>query len=566
MRKINEADVVTRLPKRARLGLTQPSNQRPRMTFCLLSTMRNEAPFIHEWVAYHRAIGFEKIVVYSNDCTDGTDAILADLAAAGHIHHVDHTIPQGVSVAKAVAAHARAAGHFVDGDWVIWLDADEFVNIHLGQGHVEDLVSAIGDSDGICISWRLFGDSGNADAENGFISEDFTRCAAEGDGWANVKTLFRHSPDVLDYVQHKPILTPEFWDRGGHFLAGTGKPLSKDSALAALWKSGRHRGKIDQDDAGWDWAQINHYAVRTANHQQNKADRGRIGEVNSLANQRYTRKYFRQMNKNDAEDTSILRWQSQTRQMEETLKTNEQPAGPQSNSEKIYRDMHKSHHDEISARTYSNKALARAIIAQTDARTAIDVGCGIGLLMHALRDQNVDVTGVEGHWLGEDAMICPPEAYIKRDLEQPLTVGQRVDVAISIEVAEHLEKARAESFVADLCTLSDCVVFSAAIGGQGGRGHKNEQWQEFWCALFQANGYETYDVFRPDFLRDTSILPWFRQNVLLFLKTGHPLEKKHENRRIPPAAANMILPEYHRKILRRTRRALREKLARARSL
>lgn len=252
MGMVAETSPANRLPNPSRLGLTPSSNKWPAMTFCLLCTMRNEAPFIHEWVAYHRAIGFEKIVVYSNDCTDGTDTILAALDAAGHIDHVDHTIPQDVSVAKAVAARARSAGHFKDGDWVIWLDADEFLNIHLGKGRVEDLVAAMGDSDGICISWRLFGDSGNADSKNGFISEDFTRCAAEGAGSANVKTLFRHAPEVLDYVQHKPILTPEFWSRGRHFLAGTGKPLSQDSALAALWRSGRHRGKIDQDDAGWD--------------------------------------------------------------------------------------------------------------------------------------------------------------------------------------------------------------------------------------------------------------------------------------------------------------------------
>lgn len=540
-------------------------------TWSILSTMRNEAPFIHEWVAYHRAIGFEKIVIYSNDCTDGTDAILDELAAAGHIQHINHDIPEGVPVAKVVASNARAAGHFRDGDWVIWLDADEFLNIHIGEGRVQDLTDAIGDSDGICLSWRLFGDSGKTDSDRGFVSDDFTKCAASGDGWANVKTLFRQSPDVLEYVQHKPILSPAFWERGGHFLAGTGKPLKQDSALGALWKlgrhwkSGRHRGKIDQDEAGWDWAQINHYAVRTKDHQKTKAERGRIGEVNASESHRYNDRYFRLMNKNEAEDTSILRWAVKTADLKHAVPTlieitNPEPAG---GSDKIYRDMHKSHHDEMPARTYSNKVLANAILEKTSAKSAIDVGCGIGLLMHALREHAVDVTGVEGVWLGQDAMVCPSDAYIKRDLEMPLTLDHRVEVAISIEVAEHLEPARADTFVADLCALSDCVVFSAAIVGQGGKQHKNEQWQDYWCDLFQANSYATYDVFRPEFLRDTVLLPWFRQNVLLFLKRGHPLEARHADRLISPAAANMILPEYHRKILRRTRRALRQKIARA---
>ena len=152
----------------------------------------------------------------------------------------------------------------------------------------------------------------------------------------------------------------------------------------------------------------------------------------------------------------------------------------------------------------------------------------------------------------------------KCDLEKHFDLATRYDAVITIEVAEHLAPERADSFVDDLCRHADTVVFSAAIPGQGGKGHKNEQWQSYWAEKFEARGFATFDVFRPNLLRDPGVLPWFRQNILLFAKDGSEAAKAHQACRIPVQSADMIVPEHHRKILKRTRRRLRGKLDAAR--
>ncbi len=107
-------------------------------------------------------------------------------------------------------------------------------------------------------------------------------------------------------------------------------------------------------------------------------------------------------------------------------------------------------------------------------------------------------------------------------------------------------------------------MFSAAIPGQGGRGHKNEQWQSYRATHFAANGFDAFDVFRPALQRDRRILPWFRQNVLLFLREGTARARDLSDDRVKPEDTDMILPECHRKVVRRTRRAFKKKLDDAR--
>ncbi|MEM7752027.1 MAG: glycosyltransferase family 2 protein [Pseudomonadota bacterium] len=536
------------------------------MTYAILATMRDEAPFLLEWLAYHRAIGFDRFVIYSNDCTDGTDEMLSALDRAGVVTHVPHAPSSDVSVAKVVADDARSTGRFQPGDWVIWLDADEFLNIHLGEGRIADLTARLSGAAGVCLSWRVFGDSGQETAENGFISTDFTGCAEPGRSWANVKTLFRQSDHVRAYFQHRPIMSPDFWD-GGQFFSGKGHPLAVDGRQMKLWREGQKRGKIDDVDAGWDWAQINHYAVRTRAHFEAKQRRGRIGLPNAGAAARYTDDYFEGLNRNEDQDRSILRWRDATqdgiRELRELMAMNTEPAEATADFAR-YKKMHAAHVAELDERTYANRRLAHEIAQHVAPKTAVDVGCGIGILMSELQKTSVEMTGVEGLWLEDDAVVCTPDVYVKADLEQPLALGRHFDLCVSIEVAEHLEKDRAAGFVADLCALSDAVVFSAAIPGQGGRGHKNEQWQSYWAAFFAEQGYAAYDVFRPGFLRDPQILPWFRQNVLLYLRDGHPLADRHAGAHIPLQSCDMILPEYHRKAMRRTRRALKKRLDDAR--
>lgn len=161
-----------------------------------------------------------------------------------------------------------------------------------------------------------------------------------------------------------------------------------------------------------------------------------------------------------------------------------------------------------------------ALPAALPRRSLADIGCGTGTwLAAALAAGAQSAFGIEGAWVTTAMLDDARIAFAPQDLEQPVT-GPRVDLALSLEVAEHLSPARAESFVADLVALAPAVLFSAAIPGQGGIGHLNEQWQSSWATHFAAHGYLAYDVIRPAIWTDEAIPAWYRQNAVLYLNAA----------------------------------------------
>lgn len=151
-------------------------------------------------------------------------------------------------------------------------------------------------------------------------------------------------------------------------------------------------------------------------------------------------------------------------------------------------------------------------------RTSIaDIGCGTGTwLAAALASGSEQAFGIEGHWVTPAMLDDPRIAFTPHDLERAFT-APRVDLALSLEVAEHLSPERAPGFVQDLVRLAPAILFSAAIPGQGGVGHRNEQWPSVWAAHFWAHGYTAHDIIRPRIWTDDAIPAWYRQNVILFL-------------------------------------------------
>jgi SAM-dependent methyltransferase len=150
-------------------------------------------------------------------------------------------------------------------------------------------------------------------------------------------------------------------------------------------------------------------------------------------------------------------------------------------------------------------------------RSVADIGCGTGTwLAAALADGATSAFGIEGNWVTPDQLDDPRIIFAPQDLEQRFT-GPRVDLAMSLEVAEHLTPDRAQSFVADLVALAPAILFSAAIPGQGGVNHLNEQWQSYWAALFAGHGYQPFDVIRPAIWSDEQIQAWYKQNAVLYL-------------------------------------------------
>ncbi|WP_240230350.1 class I SAM-dependent methyltransferase [Devosia lacusdianchii] len=171
-------------------------------------------------------------------------------------------------------------------------------------------------------------------------------------------------------------------------------------------------------------------------------------------------------------------------------------------------------------RAHTAHAASRILAALPAAlpRTSIaDIGCGTGTwLAAALAAGATSAFGIEGDWVTASMLDDPSIAFRPADLEQPFT-GPRVDLVMSLEVAEHLSPARADGFVADLAAMAPAVLFSAAIPGQGGVGHLNEQWPSYWAARFAHHGLRPVDIIRPAIWTDEAIPAWYRQNTMLYL-------------------------------------------------
>jgi SAM-dependent methyltransferase len=159
--------------------------------------------------------------------------------------------------------------------------------------------------------------------------------------------------------------------------------------------------------------------------------------------------------------------------------------------------------------------------------TVVDVGCGQGWWGAEFAAHGCDVTGIDGGYV-PDRQI---EAFVEADLAQQLPEFARAfEVAVCLEVAEHLPPSRAAGFVADLCALSEFIVFSAAIPHQSGAGHINCQWPTYWAELFAAHGYHMDGNMRWQLWTDDRVEPWYRQNLMIVsphVEPGLPLDVVH---------------------------------------
>lgn len=172
---------------------------------------------------------------------------------------------------------------------------------------------------------------------------------------------------------------------------------------------------------------------------------------------------------------------------------------------------------------YSANAILPLVLERiAPVNSVVDVGCGVGAWLSVLREKGVqEIQGLDGSWVDQEMLAIPRNCFQTIDLgKTPISVSRRYDLAISLEVAEHLPASRAKDFVDSLTALSDHVLFSAAIPFQGGRMHVNEQWQHYWVDLFAAKNYKVQDIVRTAVWSDERIPVWYRQNILLFSRAA----------------------------------------------
>ncbi len=153
-------------------------------------------------------------------------------------------------------------------------------------------------------------------------------------------------------------------------------------------------------------------------------------------------------------------------------------------------------------------------------RSVVDVGCGRGTWLKAFYDYGAcKLVGYDGPWNNQSKMIDEAISFVSADLNEPLPLpSEKFDIAMSLEVAEHLKDTSAKNFVKNLTLLSDVVMFGAAYTNQGGADHINEKPHTYWANIFSDLGYEPYDIFRPVFWGCKNVEFWYQQNTFLYVK------------------------------------------------
>jgi len=184
------------------------------------------------------------------------------------------------------------------------------------------------------------------------------------------------------------------------------------------------------------------------------------------------------------------------------------------------------------------------VIELTGATSLVDVGCGVGGWLKVAQDHGVKrVRGFDGDYVDRGWLRIAAEDFAPRDLSQSVRSDETFDLAMSLEVAEHLPPTRAASFVADLCALAPMVFFSAAQPHQGGTDHINEQYLDYWVPLFENQGFELIDCCRPRFWDDGDIEYYYGQNAVIFARPGM-LPDEPRGPRMPLRSVNPGLVDF----------------------
>ena len=155
-------------------------------------------------------------------------------------------------------------------------------------------------------------------------------------------------------------------------------------------------------------------------------------------------------------------------------------------------------------------------------RSVVDVGCGIGTWLAAARDLGVpEIYGVDGDYIDRALLRIPPDRFHSVDLTRPFQLDRTFDLALSLEVGEHLPEPSANTYVESLTRLAPVVLFSAAIPRQTGENHINEQWQTWWVERFSRFGFVALDCIRHRVWQDSAVEWWYAQNTLLMVREDY---------------------------------------------
>ncbi|MDG2339593.1 MAG: glycosyltransferase family 2 protein [Paracoccaceae bacterium] len=274
------------------------------MKITAVTCVKNEGPFLLEWIAFNRLLGVTDFLFYSNDCTDGTDEILDALAARGGVTHLPNPA-QGRNYQMEALKNAAQQNIVRDADWVWIADVDEFLNIHVGDHTLPALIDACGDPHAISATFQFMANSGIEEFNDSPVIEQFN-LSHNPDIWNDetaqeVKTLIRKDFPLHYYGAHRPFFRSILSkNRRPDWKDGSGRDVPHKFKIA----ENKRRIRKFPTKGVREFATLNHYALRSLDSYLVKNDRGDVNREN----RNFDDTYWRERNDQSWEDTSIHRY------------------------------------------------------------------------------------------------------------------------------------------------------------------------------------------------------------------------------------------------------------------
>jgi hypothetical protein len=272
--------------------------------------MKNEAPYIIDWVAHYKTLGFDHLLVCTNDCTDPTVDILLRLQELGFVTQHNTIVRKGGIHRSALRQASRRYDEVLKADWVFVCDVDEYLNIHVGDGSARDLVAASGaENDVISVPWRVFGPNGVKEISDKPVTEQFTMGEYGWDAQLRpetgkfVKSLYTNQQKFQRMGLHAPVALPDEVPNIKRVLPG-GAPYVVN-------------GQRTSNPPVFTHAQVNHYALRSMESFLIKRARGRANHMSHVLGM----DYWNRFNLNDETDTSVSRYAPKVNDLAQELKS-----------------------------------------------------------------------------------------------------------------------------------------------------------------------------------------------------------------------------------------------------